>query len=174
MKQFICILVAVLAFVSCKEKPKSEDIIVDKVIMKSTVETQRMANDTKKGTETWIGGNQYLYTIERQAIDSLKEVVNHDIPYKDNSIRLTVKRSDGSVFFEKEFTKANFSPVLPKQFMDSGVLLGMAFDKVQGNEMYFAVSVGSPDDTNEEYYVVYMVLDNYGNTRAEAYEESIQ
>jgi hypothetical protein len=80
-----------------------------------------------------------------------------------------VKRADGSVFFEKTFTKENFAPVLPKEFKENGVLLGINFEKREGNELLFVVSVGSPDETNEEFYYARMSLSNLGATKAMKY-----
>lgn len=163
-----------MALTSCKNKTQDDNIIVDKVVTKKIVATQRMEDSEQNGSFQWIKGADYRYNILRSASDSLARVVNHDIPYNDNSITLTVKRTDGSVFFTKSFTKENFSPVLPKQFMESGVLLGMNFEKVVGNEVFFVVSVGSPDENNEEFCYAQMVLDNLGNTRAEKYNEAME
>lgn len=174
MRSFLLIACALMAFASCKKKVQDDNIIVDKVVTKKIVATQRMEDSDQSGTFQWIKGAEYRYNIQRTASDSLAHVVNHDIPYTDNSITLTVKRSDGSVFFTKTFTKENFSPVLPRQFMESGVLLSMNFNKVVGNEAFFVISVGSPDENNEEFCYAQLVLDNYGNTRAETYNEAME
>lgn len=163
-----------MAFVSCKQKVQDENIIVDKVVTKKIEANQKMEDSEQNGSFQWIKGADYRYTIQRTASDSLPHVVNHDIPYTDNTITLSIKRSNGSVFFTKTFTKENFSPVLPKQFMESGVLLSMNFNKVVDNEAFFVVSVGSPDENNEEFCYAQLVLDNYGKTRAEAYNEAME
>ena len=164
----LCTLAALSA---CKDKPKDENIVVEKVVEKPAPSVQSMSAESQNGAVTWIGGAKYTYSISRTSSDSLQVVENHGLVYHDNTIHLSVKRSDGSLFFEKTFSKANFAPMLPKQFMDYGVLLGMAFDKVEGNELHFVVSVGSPDENYEEFYCVTMVLDNYGKTKAAAYAE---
>ena len=73
-----------------------------------------MANDEQSGSVAWIKGAEYSYTITRTSDGELPLVTNHDKEYRDNSIKLVVRRNDGSVFFEKKFTKDNFAPVLPK------------------------------------------------------------
>ncbi len=156
---------------SCKEdKKKEQDIIVEKVVEKPQSGPERMARDERSGSATWIGGAEYTYIVTRQADDSLRLVENHGRKYYDNSIILTVHRADGSVFFEKTFTKANFAPALPEQFKDNGVLLGMTFSKVEGSNLRFIVSVGSPDDSYEDFYCVAMNLNNYGATSLSKYE----
>ena len=60
--------------------------------------------------------------------------------------------------------------MLPQQFKEHGVLLGMNLDKAEGNSLRFIVSVGSPDDSNEEFYYVVMRLNNFGATSAERCE----
>lgn len=174
MRSFLLIACALMAFVSCKQKVQDENIIVDKVVTKKIEANQKMEDSEQNGSFQWIKGADYRYTILRAASDSLPHVVNHDIPYTDNTITLSIKRSNGSVFFTKTFTKENFSPVLPKQFMESGVLLSMNFNKVVDNEAFFVVSVGSPDENNEEFCYAQLVLDNYGKTRAEAYNEAME
>lgn len=168
---YILVIVAGLisAFSSCKKKEQTDDIIVDKVIEKPQEGPENMPESEQSGSVTWISGGEYSYTISRKADNALPIVTNHDKQYHDNSITLTVNRADGSQFFQKTFSKTNFAPVLPKQFKDNGVLLGMNLDKVDGNNLLFVVSVGSPDQNYEEFYCVQMTLTNLGATSASEY-----
>lgn len=160
-----------LATTACKKKNKvEEDIIVEKIVEKPQDTPQRMERDERNGSVKWIGGAEYTYNIIREADDSLAMVENHGTKYYDNTIRLTVYRTDGTVFFKKTFSKDNFAPALPAMFKEHGVLLGMNLDKAAGNNLRFVVSVGSPDDSNEEFYYVIMNLNNFGATSAEKYE----
>ena len=151
--------------VGCKEKKEQPDeIAVDKGVDKPHTEIQRMNDETIDGTVTWIGGGNYSFSTVRTADESLAKVKNHDFEYYDNAIHLTVKRSDGSTFFDKRFTKQSFSSILPAQFKESGVLLGMNFEEVSGNLLKFVVSVGSPDDSYDEYFHILLTVNNYGAT----------
>jgi len=174
----LLIVMLALSVVSCKKEQKqTEDIIVEKIVEKPQNTPQRMSKDERKGAVKWVGDAQYTYSIVRTANDSLAMVENHGVKYHDNTIQLTVYRNDGTVFFKKTFTKANFAPVLPTQFKEHGVLLGMNFEKAEGNNLSFIVSVGSPDDSNEEFYYVVMKLNNFGATSAEkcqGVEEDVQ
>ncbi|MDO4931363.1 MAG: DUF4738 domain-containing protein [Prevotellaceae bacterium] len=168
----ILTLLAATALTSCKsEKKAEEDIIVERIVEKpQSKKAERMEGDERNGSTKWIGGAEYTFNIIRQPNDSLPKVENHGRTYHDNSIRLTVHRSDGTVFFQKTFTKDNFAPVLPSQFKEHGVLLGMNFEKAEGNNLRFIVSVGSPDDSNEEFTYAVMNLNNYGATSAEKWQ----
>ena len=166
-KAILCFLlfIGVLTFVSCKEKKEqAEEIVVDKVVDKPNTETQRMTDETINGEVTWIGGGRYTYSTVRTADESLAKVKNHDFEYYDNAIHLTVKRADGSTFFDKRFTKQSFMSILPTQFKESGVLIGMNFEEVSGNVLKFVVSVGSPDDSYDEYFHILLTVNNYGAT----------
>ncbi|MBR4275877.1 MAG: DUF4738 domain-containing protein [Prevotella sp.] len=163
----LILFLSLVVTVSCKKKEQTDDIIIEKVVEKPQDGPESMASSEQSGSVTWIKGAEYSYTIKRYADSNLSQVTNHDTKYCDNSVTLTVNRADGSVFFEKTFSKSNFAPVLPKDFIEHGVLLGMNFDKVDGNDLLFVVSVGSPDETNEEFYYVQMRLSNMGATSAE-------
>lgn len=170
---FYITLIAIMAatvLASCKgKKDNGDDIIVEKVVKKPQTAPESMERDERNGSVKWISGAQYTYNIVRRTNDSLAIVENHGRKYHGNEIELKVFRTDGSVFFKKTFTKANFAPALPEQFKDNGVLLGMNFEKAEGNDLRFIVSVGSPDDSNEEFYYVIMKLSNYGATSLDKY-----
>lgn len=172
-KQSVCFLLFVFMLTvvcSCKEKKEPEEIVVDKVIDKPRTDTEVMQDETMTGEVTWIGGGNYSYSISRTSDESLPKVTNHDIPYYDNSIQLVVKRADGSVFFDKSFTKQSFGETLPEQFRKDGVLLGMNFEEVSGNVLKFVVSIGSPDDSYDEYYHILVTVNNYGSTSYGVYK----
>ena len=67
----------------------------------------------------------------------------------DNRISLKISRQDGSVFYEKEWTKDDFASYLDESYKKGGILEAMIFDHVQGTEMRFAVSVCKPESGDE-------------------------
>lgn len=166
------LVAVVLAFGSCKEEKKTEDIIVDKIVEKPQDSPVRMGADEKNGAVKWIGGAEYRYSIVRQSSDSLGVTENYGVKYYGNAINLKVSRADGTTFFQKTFTKSNFAPAMPAKFRDSGVLLGMNLEKAEGNELKFVVCIGSPDESNEDFVYVLMTLNNYGGTSASPYSGS--
>lgn len=174
MKKVLYILplaLVMLSVTSCKKEKKTDDIIVEKIVEKPQAEPETMGHDDRSGSVKWVMGGEYSYKIVRNANKELNIVENHGVQYYDNEITLTVKRSDGSTFFEKKFTKSNFAPGLTKQMREHGVLLGMSLERADGNFLRFVVAVGSPDESNDEFYYVVMKLSNMAQTSCEAYSE---
>jgi hypothetical protein len=162
----VCLLLS-----GCDSKKQPEEIIIER----DAVEEHRpgvlgMQTSSQEGTIEWVSDAEYSYSIVRSQDNSLPKVTNHDQDYYDNSITLVVKRNDGSVFFDKKFTKKDFDSVLPKMFRENGVLLGMNLEKVDGNNIRFVVSVGSPDENNEEFYLIMLTVNNMGQTKMETYQ----
>lgn len=168
---FTLFALCLLLIVSCGESKRSDEIIVER----DQVEEHRpgvigMAANTQKDSVDWVNDSKYTYIITRTKDSSLPKVINHDQKYYDNVLNLVVKRGDGSIFLEKKFTKSNFENLVPKSFYESGVLLGMNFYKSEGNYLEFVASIGSPDENNEEFYLISVTIDNLGNTKCKAYQ----
>ena len=162
----VCLLLS-----GCGGKKQSEEIIVERdAIEEHHPGVLGMQASTQNGKVEWISDAEYSYSIVRNQDKSLPKVINHDQDYYDNSITLVVKRNDGSVFFDRKFTKKDFESVLPKIFRDNGVLLGMNLEEVDGNNLRFVVSVGSPDENNEEFYLIMLTVNNQGQTKTETYQ----
>ena len=95
--------------------------------------------------------------MERSADDSLAMVKDENgQKYYDNRIRLTIRRADNTVFFQRSFTKKSFDACLDDDYRTSGVLEGLVFDKAEGNSLRFAASVSHPQ-TDEYIPIVVMV-----------------
>lgn len=119
--------------------------------------------------------------IHRVADDSLAMVEDENgQKFVDNRITLTIKRSDGTVFFKKVFTKSNFNSYLDNDYRKTGILEGLVFDKVEGSAVKFAASVSHPQ-TDEYIPLVVTIsksggvsisLDNQLDTSAEEDEDS--
>lgn len=158
-----------MAITSCKEKKQDEEIIVEKVIEKPKNSATAMQNSTKNDAVKWIGGSTYTYIVEREKDSELPLVENHDVTYYDNRIQLTIKRSDGTEFFSDTFTKNSFTGLLNNDMKEHGVLLSMAFDKCDSNNMYFVVGIGSPDEAYEDFTLVQLIVNRLGETSVSNY-----
>jgi len=169
------LVMACVLFVSCGGKKQNEEIIVERdVIEAHTPEVVGMPTSSQSDQVKWVSATPYTYTITRSKDETLPIVTNHDQEYYDNTIELVVQRSDSTVCFQKKFKKKDFESVLPKAFRENGVLLGMNLVEADGNNLQFVISVGSPDENNEEFYLLRMKLNNYGQTKLETYQAPVE
>lgn len=147
------VLAAALGFtVSCAEKKKSDIIITHKQEAPKKKATQRMEGYEQSNDVAWVG-NTYKVSVKRFCDTSLPVLhVDETTSYYDNKITLRIQRQDGSEFMNRTFSKTDFlSYIDVKSMREEGALLGLVFLKAEGDNLFFNVSVGSPDITNDEY-----------------------
>jgi len=162
MKQMltIALLGILLMLTACGEKKKSDNIIaprVEKVKPKAPI---RMSEYSNEIPVDWIG-KTYQVVISRAPSDSLSKVKDETgQEFVDNIFTLTVKRSDGSVFFNRSFTKHTFSAYLDDDFRKTGIFEGFVFDKADGDWLVFGASVGHPQ--TDEYIPLVIRLSRMG------------
>ncbi len=153
--------VLMATFAACSSKPKSTNIITKKPVKAAPKPTQAMGDYNQNRSVEWLGGT-YTILVERKADHSLQLAVDESgNKYYDNSITLTILRSDGSEFFKRTFTKKNFDEYIGDDYQDGG-LLGIVFDHVEGNSLCFAASVGSPDKMSDNYVPLVLKVSNVG------------
>lgn len=149
-----------LTLTACGGKKKSEDIIapkVEKVKPQAPISMQEITDKRKVG---WIG-RTYHVTIHRQPSDSLAMVKDEaGQKFVDNVFQLTVSREDGSVFYNRTFTKASLSDYLDSDYQKTGIFEGLVFDKADGDWLVFAASVGHPQ--TDEYIPLVLRLSRMG------------
>ncbi|MBP3829495.1 MAG: DUF4738 domain-containing protein [Bacteroidaceae bacterium] len=145
-KLFLTLLTAVFALAACVNKPTAE---------KAATGVNEYAADEAKADgiqrmqpyhyadTVRMDGHTYVYTIHREASDSLPMVVDDEgTRYADNVYKLTIQ-ADGHSFFDRRFTKSAFASYLSTDFRAKGILDGMMFDETQP-ALTFAVSVSLP------------------------------
>ena len=81
--------------------------------------------------------------------------------FEDNHNTLRIIRADGSVFFGRTFTKAAFDAQLDDDYRQTGILEGIVFDQVDGNNLVFAGSVSHPQ--TDEYIPLVITVSNFGD-----------
>ena len=89
--------------------------------------------------------------------------LDENTKYYDNRISVKVLRSDGTEFFSRTFTKKDFTSYIDKHTQDMGALLGIVYVKAEGDYLYFAASVGSPDVTSDEYVPLVLKISRMGS-----------
>ena len=154
------LLMAVLA-ISCGKKKESKDIIVPTAEVVKPKAPISMQPYSQQQEVAWLD-KSYQVFINRVADDSLRMVQDETgQKFVDNRITLRVVRADGSVFFKKVFTKATFNAQLDDDYRQTGILEGLVFDKVDGNNLVFAGSVSHPQ--TDEYIPLVVTVSNFGN-----------
>ena len=155
------LLMAVLA-ISCGKKKESKDIIVPTAEVVKPKAPISMQPYNQQQEVKWLDNRSYQVFIDRVADDSLRMVQDETgQKFVDNRITLRVIRADGSVFFKKVFTKATFDAQLDDDYRQTGILEGLVFDKVDGNNLVFAGSVSHPQ--TDEYIPLVVTVSNFGN-----------
>ena len=154
------LLIAVIA-ISCGKKKESKDIIVPSVEVVKPKAPISMQPYNQQQEVKWLD-KSYQVFIDRVADDSLRMVQDETgQKFVDNRITLRVIRADGSVFFKKVFTKSSFDAQLDDDYRQTGILEGLVFDKVDGNNLIFAGSVSHPQ--TDEYIPLVVTVSNFGN-----------
>ena len=154
------LLMAVIA-ISCGKKKESKDIIVPSVEVVKPKAPISMQPYNQQQEVKWLD-KSYQVFIDRVEDDSLRMVQDETgQKFVDNRITLRVIRADGSVFFKKVFTKSSFDAQLDEDYRQTGILEGLVFDKVDGNNLIFAGSVCHPQ--TDEYIPLVVTVSNFGN-----------
>ena len=157
----LSVALTALLLTSCKEKKKTDDIVVKKVEAPKPQAPIRMQEYKQVKDIAWLDKN-YQVVISRVADDSLRMVKDENgQKFVDNRITLHVYRADGSVFFNRSFTKADFDAQLDEDYRSTGILEGIVFDCIDGHRLLFAGSVCHPQ--TDEYIPLIITVNNFGD-----------
>jgi len=164
-KQTLFALAALAVVSACKEKKQTQDIIAPKIEAKGPSSPIRMQSYSDTRDVLWLG-KSYKVEVKREPSDSLAMVKDETgQKFVDNRISVRVLRADGSVAISKTFSKANFNDQLTDHYRKAGILEGLVFDKVDGQQLEFAASVSLPQ--TDEYIPLEVKIDNFGNVKIE-------
>lgn len=159
--RLLTVLLTVLVIASCGKKKKTDDIIVPTIKVEKPKAPIRMQPYNQTKDVIWLNKN-YQVAIQRTADDSLRMVKDETgQQFIDNRISLRILRSDGSVFFNRSFTKADFDAQLDDDYRHTGILEGIVFDQVDGNHLVFAGSVSHPQ--TDEYIPLSITVSNFSD-----------
>ena len=157
---FLMALVACVLLSACGEKKKSENIIAPRVVEAVPQEPVKMQEYTDERSVDWLGKN-YHVAIHRHASDSLPMVKDETgQEFVDNVFSLAVSRADGSIFFSRTFTKKDVVNYIDENYRKAGVFEGLVFDRVDGDYLILAASVGLPQ--TDEYIPLVIRLSRMG------------
>lgn len=156
-----CLLL--MPMVGCEDKPKNE-VIITKMPPKKSVnkDTLKVGDYSQSRDVEWVGST-YTVEVNREADSSLPIVKDESGQrYFDNTILVRVYRKDGSVFFNRQFTKKDFDAYVDEPYRKNGVLLGIVLDKADGDYINMAASVGSPDKSSDEFVPLVVKISRMG------------
>lgn len=150
-----------IALAGCGREKKNDNIITLKTEKKGPSAPIRMQDYMQSKDIEWLGST-YTCEIRRTADDSLTTVKDESgQQFVDNSISLAIIRRDGSTFFKKVFTKADFESHITEDYSKTGILEGLVFDRTDGNALLFAASVSHPQ--TDEYIPLIVSVSRMGD-----------
>jgi len=148
---------------SCGEKKKASTQIITHKPQAAKTKTIHSTGDYSQSMPVEWLGTKYTVSVSRKADSTLPIVTNTSgDKYYDNAITVRIVRPDSTEFFAKTFHKTAFSGYLDADFEKQSTLLGIVFDKAEGNNIYFAASVGDPDHLSDEYVPLTVSISNLG------------
>lgn len=160
----ISLPLAMLLAMSCKDEKKPENIIVKKAPVAVKKSVQSMGDNKTERDVEWLGATYHI-TIERTADKDLPLAKDgQGNKYYDNRVSLLITRPHGSEFVRRTFSKADFASYV-KGTNSEGALLGIVFDRADGETLRFAASVGSPDRMSDEYVPLVLTVSRTGGVK---------
>ncbi len=166
MRHIIFVCLVVLFIASCGKKQESKNIIVQKPqVVQAAKKKEKMDPVSYEKPIDWVGSS-YTVSVYRFPDEELPMVEDeYGNKYYDNRVTVKVTRKDGSEFFNRTFTKSDFSSCVDESFRRNGALLGLVFVEAKGDDLRFGGSVGSPDPLSDEYIPIVMWLNRMGTIR---------
>uniref|UniRef100_A0AB33IN44 DUF4738 domain-containing protein n=1 Tax=Prevotella sp. GTC17253 TaxID=3236793 RepID=A0AB33IN44_9BACT len=166
MQRFLSFIISctlIGGLTGCGKSKKSQDIITHKPKAQVVNKKPQKIGDYQQTRDVeWLGA-RYKVLVVRQANQSLQQVDDgNGNRYYDNQITVKIIRKDGSEFFNRTFTKADFESYVDDIYKKNSALLGIVLDEAQGDKLRFAASVGSPDRMSDEYVPLVLVISRTG------------
>lgn len=161
-----CLPLLFLGVVSCKDKPQSNIIIAHRPMVVHQQKPQVIGDAVRTSNISWVG-SKYTVKVSIKCDTSLPLATDGSTKYYDNRVNISILRADGSSFFNRTFTKSDFKPYVDDSYYDGGALIGIVFDKVAGESLKFAVSVGNPDKTTDEFIPLELTVSHVGGASIE-------
>ena len=153
----------VLGLVACKKEKKTNDIITHIVKQKPKPKgTQQQSDFTYSKNVVWRGDSLKI-SIHRYADKDLALSVDEEgQKYYDNKVDVKITRRNGSVFFDKTFSKADFRSLLTDYYAEKSAFVGFMYNTTKDDYLCFGASVGSPNANSDDYMPFDVLIDPQG------------
>ncbi len=168
----VCIFLALLCC-SCTKKKTTRAIVTKVETPKVNREIRAMEEDDVEKTFMW-NGVSCKASVSRRMDKDLPVVSDADgNKYYDNLISLSVTCPSGKMA-EHTFLKSDFSSYISTDYIkpEKSALLNLVFNKVQDGRALFIATIGSPDDMDDEYMLVEVILSETGGISMAKAEET--
>lgn len=134
---------------ACKEKQKSEDIIVAKYVPEKLKSPIKLPVDQRTTEVQWLGKSYTIDVIREpdESLPMLKDETGQE--YVDNSLTLTITRDDNRVFLKKNFTKESFANYVDDTFRHNGYLENIVFHGIENQKLKFGAVISCPGSEDE-------------------------
>ncbi len=157
-----CLPLLLAGLASCKDKPQSNIIIAHKPVVVTSQHKPRAIGDVVRNSNiNWVGG-KYTVKVTVKCDTSLPLATDGVTNYYDNRVNINIIRSDGSSFFNHTFTKSDFKSHVDSHFYEHGALIGIIFEKVEGENLKFAASIGNPDSSIDDFASLDITVSHLG------------
>ncbi len=169
MKKILYLLCLAGMICSCNNsvKPQQETAAEDSVTIENTIGKLREMHIQKEIT---LAGKKYKYRYDFACDESLPVVRNpQGDDYYDNKVTLRIEHN-GKEFFNRTFTKTDFSQIVPKNFMQSSALIGFTYNYTSdenSDALYFIATVGDPDESADMTFPIQLHISPDGNLKME-------
>ncbi|MBR7065377.1 MAG: DUF4738 domain-containing protein [Prevotella sp.] len=166
----MAILTTAATFVACEKEKKQtvNNIIVPPREEKVPDTLIHQMNEIDHVDEVKWVGSTYKVRVHRYSSDSLSVATDENGKrYYNNLIRVHITRADGSVFFDKLFSKKMFEGFVDDKYLSQNLILGMVYNGNDANNLYFLGSVGCPDILTEEYVPFNVSVNRVGEVKVE-------
>ncbi len=190
MKKALTILVAgllVLGVAACKEKKKSDDIIVAKMEPLELKSPIKLPVDQRTTEVQWMD-KTFIIDVIRQSDETLPMLKDENgQEYVDNNLSLTISHADSSQFLKKNFTKESFAAYIDNALKQNGLLENIVYHGVEDQKLKFGAII-SRAGNEDEFVPLDVFIDSKGgmsvvqgklfdtideNDNKEAFQESL-
>ena len=176
MKRLMFVLAAcMMVLVACKEKKNVNEGIIttDYELPKPSEAPVKMPAKTDRTEVEWKDGQRYQIAIARTPADSLSKVTDEiGQQYVDNIVKVTVTRSDGSVFFHRSFAKSAFVEWLEEDYRLHSVLEDITFFGIENQELVFTAILNLPAASDDEAIDLRVSLNGQGQVNIGHYDDN--
>lgn len=105
-------------------------------------------------TEEHAGGHKYAISIQREADDQLPMLTDEaGNPCLDNYVQIDIRRDDAPMF-SRRFTKEAFLDLLSADDRKHCALQGIAFDRIDGENVLFGAQLGRPGSESGPIFIL--------------------